>query len=102
MTWRLFQTAVERAAHVMKKCHRSSPHQQVEKGSIKQMFCRIIQSDSFMLDMTRKPATVNQAETRNAIQCHKEASSLSSVIQDQENLISYVNTLSKLKISLLQ
>lgn len=52
--------------------------------------------------MTRK-ATVNKAEIRNPIQRREEAQtlSLSSVTQDQENLISYLNTLSELTTSLL-
>lgn len=52
--------------------------------------------------MTRK-ATVNKAEIGNPIQRHEEKQTLSlySVIQDQENLISYLNTLSELTTSLL-
>ena len=55
----------------------------------------------YSVDMKRK-ATVNKTETRNPVQCHEDAQSLSSVIQDQEYLISYLSTLSELTTSFLQ
>ena len=51
---------------------------------------------------TKCKAITNKTETRNTIQCHEDARSLSNVIQDQEYLISYLRTLSELAISLLQ
>jgi hypothetical protein len=43
MTWRLFPIAVERAAPVMKKCHRRFPYKQVANE-----IAAIIQNGSFM------------------------------------------------------
>lgn len=97
--WRLFQIAVERAAPVMKKCLKRSPYKQVIKLVI------VFQASSFIViysvDMKCK-ATMNKTETRNPIQYHEDAQGLSSVIQDQEYLISYLRTLSELATSLLQ
>ena len=47
-----------------------------------------------MLDMTHK-ATVNEEEIKNPSQCCEGVQRLSSVVQGQENLISYLNTLSE-------
>ena len=52
-----------------------------------------------MLDMTHK-ATVNEEEIKNPSQCYEGVQRLSSVVQGQENLISYLNTLSEFTSSL--
>ena len=47
-----------------------------------------------MLDMTHK-ATVNEEEIKTPSRCHEGVQGLSSVVRGQENLISYLNTLSE-------